>query len=551
MPYDIPGLRREKQYIREGDADPVMLKFSSSAAHISGKPLTSSESFTWLREHFNTALSQCKPEVEDLWLNGVNHVFLHGSTYSPKRAEWPGWKFYAAVNFNATNTIWEDAPGLFSYIASCQSMLQEGTSDNEALLYWPVYDNWGKFLDGSLFIQYNIHSLNAWLHGTSFYETARLLMQNGYGLDFISDNFIARAQVKNGKIVLPGGTFKALVVPYCEKMPLITLEKLFALKKAGGTVIFEGLPESVPGFYQYERRHKELARLLMENKTVVPVVTNVERALQTAGVYPETLVDTGLKYIRRDVDGEKNYLLVNHTPKEIYGFIPLAIGNKEVVIFDPMTKDYGNALVQKKADVTLVKLQIKSGQSFILKTEQVASKKKWKYYKNAADEIGLNGDWEITFDKGGPQLPPKAKISKLESWTTLSPEAEAFSGSATYRLQFSAPNIAADTWKLDLGDVRESAKVWLNGAFIGDVWSVPYEINLGKLKKGKNTLTIQVTNLGANRVRDMEMRGKEWKHFYEINMVNKDYKKFDATKWDVAPSGLLGPVLITPLKQDK
>jgi hypothetical protein len=100
MPYNINGLRREKEDIREGDADAVMLKFSSSAAHLSGKPLTSSETFTWLRDHFKTALSQCKPEAEDLLLNGINHIFLHGSTYSPKRATWPGWKFYAAVNFN-------------------------------------------------------------------------------------------------------------------------------------------------------------------------------------------------------------------------------------------------------------------------------------------------------------------------------------------------------------------------------------------------------------------------------------------------------------------
>jgi hypothetical protein len=59
MPFDIPGFRREKQDIREGDADPVMLKFSSSAGHISGKPLISSETFTWLRDHFKIALSQC------------------------------------------------------------------------------------------------------------------------------------------------------------------------------------------------------------------------------------------------------------------------------------------------------------------------------------------------------------------------------------------------------------------------------------------------------------------------------------------------------------
>jgi hypothetical protein len=34
-------------------------------------------------------------------------------------------------------------------------------------------------------------------------------------------------------------------------------------------------------------------------------------------------------------------------------------------------------------------------------------------------------------------------------------------------------------------------------------------------------------------------------------MVDKDYKKFDATKWNPTPSGLLGPVTITPLQQNK
>ncbi|HEX9826157.1 MAG TPA: glycosyl hydrolase, partial [Flavobacteriaceae bacterium] len=203
MPYDIPGFRRKQEDIREGDADPVMLKFSSSAAHISGKPLTSSETFTWLRDHFKTALSQCKPEVEDLLLNGINHVFLHGSTYSPKQAEWPGWKFYASVNFNATNTIWEDVPSLFSYIANCQSMLQSGKPDNETLLYWPIYDTWDKNFEGNLFFQFKIHSLDEWLHDTPFYNTTKKLMGNGYGVDFISDNFISQATFKDGLIVLP------------------------------------------------------------------------------------------------------------------------------------------------------------------------------------------------------------------------------------------------------------------------------------------------------------------------------------------------------------
>ncbi|EJL60485.1 glycosyl hydrolase [Flavobacterium sp. CF136] len=549
MPFDIPGFRREKEDIREGDADPVMLKFSSSAAHISGKKLVSSETFTWLREHFKTALSQCKPEAEDLMLNGVNHIFLHGSTYSPERAVWPGWQFYASVNFNANNSIWEDAPALFSYISNCQSLLQQGKADNEILLYWPIFDAWDKYQKGTLFFQFKIHSLSEWLHETSFYDTTKSLIKKGYGVDFISDNFIAEAKVVNGKISLPGGTFKSLIVPSCKKMPLATLKKLIELQKAGASIIFEGLPESVPGFNNYKEQEKELKAILAANSELIKPAADIFKTLENAQINPETLVNTGLKYTRRAIDDEKIYFLVNHTPKTIDEFIPLQIGNKEVVIFDPLTKDFGNAIVKKSVNITYVKIKIEPGQSYFLKTENNASQKKWNYFEPAGNAIALKGNWKINFDKGGPALPPTATISNLESWTKLGPEAEAFSGSGTYTLQFDNPNNKIEDWSLNLGDVRESAKVWVNDEFIGTAWSVPYQLNIGKLKSGKNTLKIQVTNLSANRIRDKELKGEEWKIFYEINMVDKDYKKFDATKWNPMPSGLLGPVSITPQKQ--
>ncbi|MFD0990149.1 glycosyl hydrolase [Mariniflexile jejuense] len=551
MPYNIPGFRRDAEDIREGDADPVMLKFSSSAAHISGKQLTSSETFTWLRDHFKTALSQCKPEVEDLLLNGINHVFLHGSTYSPKEAVWPGWKFYASVNFNATNTIWEDAPALFSYIANCQSMLQSGKPDNETLLYWPIYDTWGKNLESTLFFEFKIHSLKKWLHGTPFYNTTKKLMDSGYSLDFISDKFISQATVKNGLIVLPGGNYKSLVIPQCKKMPLKTLEKLIALKKEGAHIIFEGLPQTVPGFYDYEAQTKKLVATISNNNTLLEPTSNLFKNLELANIYPETLVNTGLKFTKRELNGEKIYYLVNHTSKVIDDFIPLAITNKEVLILDPLTKAYGNAAVKKTDKNTLVKLRLEPGQSFILKTENTKSQEDWNYYEKENKSINLEGEWTIVFEKGGPELPVSSKMKTLQSWTNLSAEAEAFSGTATYTLQFDAPTIEADNWNLNLGDVRESAKVWLNGTFIGNLWSVPFNINLGTLKKGKNELKIQVTNLPANRIRAKELKGEEWKIFYEINMVNKDYEKFDATKWKPMPSGLLGPITITPLKKIK
>ena len=549
MPFDIPGFRREKEDIREGDADPVMLKFASSAAHISGKNLVSSETFTWLREHFKTALSQCKPEAEDLMLNGVNHIFLHGSTYSPTRAAWPGWEFYASVNFNTNNTIWEDALALFSYISNCQSMLQQGKSDNEILLYWPIFDTWDKFQNGNLFYQFKIHSLSEWLYGTSFYDTTKSLMKKGYSVDFISDNFITEATVANGNLMVSGVRYKSLIIPSCKKMPFATMQKLIELKKAGAVILFEGLPESVPGFNDYKKQEQNLQNLLTSNKNTIEPVSDVLKTLENFKIQPENLVNTGLKFIRRDVDGEKIYYVVNHTTKTIDDFIPLQIENKEVIIFDPLTKAFGNGQVDKKNGMTYVKIKIEPGQSYFLKTENTASQKKWKYYETVSPQISLTGTWKLSFEKGGPKFPQSTTLTNLESWTKLNSEAEAFSGTAAYILQFENPNPKISHWSLDLGDVRESAKVWINNEFVGTAWSVPYKLNIQKLKPGKNILKIEVTNLPANRIRDMELKGQEWKIFHEINMVDKDYKKFDATKWSPMPSGLLGPVTLTPLKE--
>lgn len=107
--FHIKGLRKDS-LTRPNFSDISMLKYASSAAHIAGKPYTSSETFTWLTEHFRTSLSQCKPDMDLMFVSGVNHMFFHGTPYSPQEAAWPGWLFYASINMSPTNSIWRDAP---------------------------------------------------------------------------------------------------------------------------------------------------------------------------------------------------------------------------------------------------------------------------------------------------------------------------------------------------------------------------------------------------------------------------------------------------------
>ena len=175
--FSIKGLRRDSADIRNVDPDPVMLKFASSAAHAGNKPLTSCETFTWLTEHFKTSWSQCKPEAEQAFLSGINHVFYHGATYSPENVPFPGWLFYASVNFVPGNSLWPHLKGLNEYITRCQSVLQAGQPDNEIKAYWPVFDAWSS--TNGLDFPFKIHDIDKWLLPTPFYKDVTDLQRKG------------------------------------------------------------------------------------------------------------------------------------------------------------------------------------------------------------------------------------------------------------------------------------------------------------------------------------------------------------------------------------
>lgn len=117
-------------------------------------------------------------------------------------------------------------------------------------------------------------------------------------------------------------------------------------------------------------------------------------------------------------------------------------------------------------------------------------------------------------------------------------------GTAAYEttFEFNASDLNKQVY-LHLGDVRESARVFLNGKEAGVVWAAPFEIDLsGLLLAGKNELRIEVTNLPANRIADYDRRGINWKIFNEINIVNIGYKPPYYANWEPAPSGLCSEV---------
>lgn len=540
------------------DRNRLLCKFASSAAHLTGRPLVSSETGTWLAEHFTETLADMKGLLDDFFLSGVNHVFYHGTCYSPDEAPWPGWLFYASFQMNPRNPIWRDVSTLNTYVARCQAVLQSGQSDNDLLLYWPIHDLWHD--PNGTARNLTIHARD-WFESRPIGEVAEELWAWGYAFDYVSDRFLARARAEQGRVHLPGGAYRGVVVPACQRMPLPTFRKLLELAEAGVPVFFaQGLPEDVPGWHQLERRREELAALLARAQALRTradtrlYVGDLMRALSAAGMAREPMFDfEGLMCIRRALpEGGHYYFVANRSTTEAFeGWVTLARPAQTVRLLDPMTGRHGRPPKRVTAQGTLaVYLQLWPGASLILQTgNQPFEDPPWTWWTAAGPSFSLEGPWQVDFIAGGPTLPASYTLERLESWTEGGdPERERFAGTARYTLRFDAPPARANVWRLDLGRVAQSARVRLNGREVGTCLMPPWRLEIRDLQPRNNVLEIEVTSTAANRIRDLDRRGVIWKNFHDINFVNINYRPFNAADWPVHECGLLGPVTLTPVE---
>ena len=76
--------------------EPLRIKMASSAGNVTGKKLVSSESATWLNEHFESNLADIKVALDRFMVKGVNQ-FLYGHPIHHQRTVagwlclgWPG-----------------------------------------------------------------------------------------------------------------------------------------------------------------------------------------------------------------------------------------------------------------------------------------------------------------------------------------------------------------------------------------------------------------------------------------------------------------------------
>ncbi|WP_251030046.1 MULTISPECIES: glycosylhydrolase-like jelly roll fold domain-containing protein [unclassified Pedobacter] len=172
--------------------------------------------------------------------------------------------------------------------------------------------------------------------------------------------------------------------------------------------------------------------------------------------------------------------------------------------------------------------------------------------------LKLNGAWEVNFDEkwGGPK---KVVFDSLLDWSKNKLEGiKYYSGIAAYHKTFDLKdaNLKGEV-HLDLGKVKNLARITINGREVGVLWTAPWSIDISRyVKQGKNELTIEIANLWPNRLIGDEAKpndgvvGDKWPQWLlngqprtsgRLTFTTTTQYRSDSP---LLPSGLLGPVRI-------
>lgn len=523
-------------------------KFATSAAHVTGKPLASAETVTWLNEHFLSSYGDVKTALDNYFLGGVNHVFYHGTAYTPLDDPWPGWLFYASVHFTPNDPAWPDFSTLNQYVARCQSFLQQGAPDNDILLYYPLYDSWSE--PGNALLKH-YDRMDPEFSGTGFKTCAEFLQRHGYTFDYISDRQLQGVEAGEGRIHTGGVVYRTILLPDCRYLSVGALKKLVGLTRDGVKVlVYKRLPDGVPGWGDWQQRETQFKTLLLGNTFLVS--SDLDSLMTSAGVRRETMVDDSLGFVRRKYATGEVYFLVNHGAGQFSGYVPLAANVQSAAIFDPMSGEKGMA--KRRGDSVYVLLR--PGETCLIQTNPAGRGPLFPYYLPMGDSKRLTGRWELEFLSGGPAIPHDTTLGMLGSWTDLGEEAmQNFSGVAKYSIDFDRPGTGAQAWLLQLGKVDRTAEVFLNGHRIATLLGPDYEVVIpAAAVHARNTLEIKVANAMVNRIEYLDRQHVHWKKFYNYNFPAHDRANrgadglFDTSKWAPMDSGLSGPVTLTPLR---
>jgi hypothetical protein len=389
----------------------------------------------------------------------------------------------------------------------------------------------------------------------------------GYDYDWLNAEVLAKAEVRDGRLVLPSGmSYRALVLPAdVTQLTLPMARKLRALVAAGATVIAPpptGSPSLSDGAAG-DDSVRAIARAVwgsVDGKAVTEHAYGsgkvywgkpVAEVLAAARVAPDVVLGDSaatLAWIHRQAGDVDIYFVANQRDRAQDVAASFRASGREPELWDAATGETQPASYTRRDGRTDMPLHLDPyGSTFVVfrRPTSVASREpevwsRGELAKMSGPLATAPGPWEVRFqsDRGAPAT---ARFDSLMSWTKSSdPGVKYFSGTATYVKSLDMPTAAfqPDTRiEIDLGVVKEIAEVVVNGTPVGGIlWKPPYRADVtSALHAGTNRIEVRVTSLWPNRmIGDLQPDVTKSYTFTDFRPFTKDSPLLE--------SGLLGPV---------
>ncbi len=457
-------------------------RWASSAGHLYGREVISSEIWTWTHSpSFRATPLDLKGEAHEHFLLGINQFVGHGWPYSAPDAPGLGWYFYASGALDDRNPWWPAMPRLSSYLTRLSWLLRQGDPVADVKLYLPAGDVYPKLGGG----------LDLWKETRRHIgpELTRAIRCAGYDYDLIDDDVLAE---------LDPASVPVVVLPSVRTLPAATRAWLDSVRRAGGSVIAVDSPGYAGGV--------PATRATFESTLlrVLPPDVWFSGSSDEIGVVHRALGSTDVYFVANTGSSVRTFELTPRT------------GRARFEQWDPAT-----GAAESLAGTNTVTLTLHPYQAtVVVATDDNGEVADSVTNSGTGAELALLGPWRTGFADSAST----AEVTLPHRWEDSRP---GYSGAAWYELELPAlpawldpgaeialdfgpaesiedpdpgsTEIRGNSYRVRLEPpVREVAVVSLNGDQVGVLWDAPYRLDLtGRLREGANTLRIEVYNTAA------------------------------------------------------
>lgn len=543
-------------------------RWATSASHVYGRPVTSSETWTWLHSPpFRATPLDMKAEADTFFLQGINQLMGHGWPYSPPSAGEPGWSFYAAAVFNNDNPWWIVMPEVTGYLTRMSWLLRQGEPANDVAVLLPEEDAQAGFRpaahermgeEGAG--ESSVSDQMGKLLGP---DLVPAILDAGYNFDFIDSEAIDRIGIH----------YPVLVLPNVERLPLATYRKIQEYANSGGVVIAVGhAPSRAPGLLESKRDSAAVQRISEE---LFAAESRRARLAEQASFLGATIrgfvqPDVALSpeapevgFVHRKLAGADIYFLANTDNQPHQFSATFRTHWRTAKLWDPFTGKTSRAGVRAGGGTALTMSLAPYESRVVVFSDHVVPEKP-PAERASFSPIDLSHDWKVTLDETGYM----ENMQTLRSWADDA-KGKYYSGTATYVRTIDIPEDVARAGNavLDFGKgqpvqrtalhlpgtrtwleapVRDAAVVYVNGRVAGSVWHPPFRLEIGPLlHAGANELKIVVANTAIN-----ELAGRSAPDYRLLSLrYGKRFAPQDMEHLEPLPSGLLGPMRLVPANE--